>query len=459
MTLREALGGRWATHWLLWLAFYPPTTAIIMIRESTTPYPDWWWPLLSATVQHVIAGVIIVGGGILARRWRPMLPVALVAALWGASSLARAFVGSAVAETVAGVPGDLVFRAATWIVMTLAWGPALVYGIAQIDRRRALIGELEAAKRSLDAAVTAAAESGEAIRARLARTIRRSVAPVLDDLRERLVTVRQDLDRAAFVEISMRMSSLHDETADLVESTNPAARPSAVSRRASLREVFDVHLVRPWLTAGVVTMQTLAIMLPDGARIFGELAAVEIVLATVVGGVVLGSVMTVCESWPLFRRVRASSVTLAAAGSAIVATSWVILHSGIDPITWHGAIMLPVLGGGLLAACTVVIASIVIARANEDDERTIREVHGRIDRLVAENESALELERHRLSELMHGPVQGRIAACVMALSFFSADDTAPGALASITEQVLEHLAAASHDLSLLAEGRPPNGGA
>ena len=32
-------------------------------------------------------------------------------------------------------------------------------------------------------------------------------------------------------------------------------------------------------------------------------------------------------------------------------------------------------------------------------------------------------------------------------------------LASITEQVLDHLAAASRDLSLLAEGRPPNGGA
>ena len=459
VTLREALGGPWATHWLLWLAFYPPTVTINLIRESTTPYPAWWWPLLSATVQHLIAGLIVVGGGLLARRRRPILPVSLVAALWTASSIARGVVESAVAESVAGVPGDFEFRAITWIVMTIVWGPALVYGIAQVDRRRALIGELELTQRSLDEALAAAAESGEAMRARLARMVRRSVDPVLDDLLERLVAVRHDLDRAAFVEISMRLSSLHDETADLIESAASTAldsRPAA--RRASLREVFDVHLAPPWLTAGVVSLQTAAIVLPDGARIFGSFAAIEIILATIAGGLALGAVLQLADSWSLLRDARASSVTLAAGGAAILASSWVMLHSGIDPITWHGAIMLPVLGGGLLTACTVVIASIVIARANEDDERTIGEIHDRIVALEAQNESALERERHRLSELMHGPVQGRIAACVMALTFFSTDDAAPGALASITEQVLDHLAAASHDLSLLAEGRPPNGG-
>lgn len=78
VTLREALGGRWATHWLLWLAFFPGTMAIVLIRESATTYPEWWWPVLSGVIQHLAAGVVLIGGGHLARRHRPILPVATV---------------------------------------------------------------------------------------------------------------------------------------------------------------------------------------------------------------------------------------------------------------------------------------------------------------------------------------------------------------------------------------------
>jgi len=462
LTLREAIGGRWSTHWMLWLAFFPGTTAVVLIRESTTVYPDWWWPLLSAAVQHLVAGVILVGGGRLARRRRPILSIRVVAAIWGLSCVVRAVIGGVVAEVVAGVPGDLLYRAVTWILMTAAWGPAIVYGIAQIGRRRALIGELEAAHRALEDAAARTAESGEAIRARLARTIRRSVAPVLDDLRDRLLTLRHDLDRAAYVEISRRLSSLHEETVDLIEAGHPGPRvadPPLPPRRASLHEAFDVHLDRPWLTSSIVSIQTLAVVLPDGARIFGGVAAVEVFVALVVGGIALGATLQACESWPLLRRARASSATLAAVGAAILAASWVMLHSGIDDITWHGATLLPVLSIGLVASCTTVTAALVVARANQVDQQQLDDMRAHVRRLEDEHEAALERERHRLSELMHGPVQGRIAACVMALTFLSAEDAAPGALASITEQVLGHLDAASRDLSSLAEGVPPNGGA
>ena len=460
VTLREALGGPWATHWTLWLAFYPATVAVILVRESATEYPAWWWPLLSATIQHLIVGVIVVGGGAIARRRSPVLPVPVFIALWGLSAIVRGMIGSTVAEVVAGVPGEFLYRAGSWIVLTIAWAPAIVYGIAQIDRRRALIGHLEQAQEALDLAATRTTETGDAMRARLARVVQTSVGPVLDDLLDRLVAVRRSLDPAAFAEISMRLSNLHDETADLVESvaTREGTRDDG-ARRASLREVFDVHLARPWLTGSIVTVQTLALVLPEGARLFGGLAAIEIVLAITAAGLALGGVMALSESWSLTRSARASSVTLSAGGAAILVASWVMLHSGIDPITWHGAVLLPVIGVGLLIASTVVIASLVLARANDHDDRTLAGLRRSAALWDAENAAALERERHRLGELMHGPVQGRIAACVMALTFFSDADAPDGALDSITEQVLDHLAAASHDLSLLAEGRPPNGGA
>lgn len=460
MTLREALGGRWSTHWLLWLVMYPPTVGLILVRESTTGYPAWWWPLLSATVQHLLTGIAIVGGGRVARRRHALLPLWVVASLWGVASLIRAVVGSTVAELIADVPGHLLFRFGSWLIVSAVWMTALVYGIAQIERRRELIGELEQTQRRLEDATALATESSEAIQSRLAGTVQQSVAPVLDDLLARLVAVRKSLDPQAFAEISMRLSNLHEETADLVDSVAPA--PAAAPdrpRRASLREIFDVHLTQPWRAAGLVTLATIALILADAWRIFGNEAALEIVVACIAGGATLGVVLRVSTSWSAASRARASSVTLSALGAAILVSAWVMLHSGIDSITWHGAIVLPVLAGGFVASCSVVIAALVLARANTDDLTTIRAMEADLAHLQEAQTASLERERHRLSELMHGPVQGRIAACVMALTFFSNSDAAPGALDSITGQVLDHLAAAARDLSLLAEGRPPNGGA
>ena len=453
VTLRDALGGRWATHWSVWLTLSPGTMVIVLVRESATTYPEWWWPLLSGVIEHLGAGAVLVVGGYLARRRRPILPIWTVATIWTVACLVRALVGGTIAEAVADAPADFLFRAVAWIVMTTAWIPAIVYGIAQVGRRRALIGELEEARRALDNSTARAAETGEEMRARLARTIQRSVAPVLDDLATRLMSVQQELDRAAFVEISMRLSTLHNETTDLIESV--AARGpegGESSRRASLREVFDVHLARPWVTAGAVTAQSLALVLPDGARLLGAPAAAEILLAVTGGGLTLGAVMRLCQSWKRTRYARASSVTFAAGGAAILVSAWILLHSGIDPVAWHRVVLLLAIGLGLLVASTVVIASLVLARANADDEKTLAALRGAAALRAQEHAAALERESHRLSELMHGPVQGRIAACVMALTFFA--DAEPGALTSMTEQVLEHLAAASHDLSLLAESSP-----
>ena len=458
MTLREALGGRWSTHWALWLALYPGAIALVLLRESTTDYPAPWWPILSATVQHLISGVVVVGGGAIARRRSAVLPLGVVLALWALACLVRAAIGASLAEVVAEVPGHFLFRLGSWLLVSAVWLTALVYGISQIERRRELIGELEQAQRRLQRATELATESSEAMQTRLASTVRASVAPVLDDLLDRLEHVRQDLDPSAFAEISLRLSSLHDETADLVQSVAPVPAVAEPPRRASLREVFDVHLRQPWRAAGLVTVATAALVVADAWRIFGGDAALEIVVATLAGGTTLGLVLRLSTRWSLLLRARASSVTLGGLGAAVLVIAWVMLHSGIDSITWHGAFLLPVLALGMTVSCSVVIAALALARSNDDDAATLRAMAADLQRLDEAHRASLERERHRLSELMHGPVQGRIAACVMAFTFFSSADAAPGALATITEQVLDHLAAAARDLSLLAGEGPPNGG-
>jgi hypothetical protein len=459
VTLREALGGRWATHWLLWLSLYPPTTVLIVIRESTTNYPAWWWPLASATAQHVIAGVIIVGGGAWARRRWPVLPLGVVASLWALATVVRAVIGSTVAETLADVPGDMMFRLISWSLITLAWTPALVYAIAQIERRQTLIGELEQAERTLRSARARAADSSHAMHRRLVSSVERSVAPVLEDLQRRLAAVRDNLDPAVFTDISDRLAQLHSDTSELLDSVVAAPVEPVGPRRASLREVFDVHLTSPWLIAGLVSLETLALVLLDAWRIFGNQTAAEILVAGLASGALLGVTLRLAADWRLLSRLRGSSVTLAAAALAILLQSAILILGSIDSDAGRGVLLTPILGAGLLVASSVVIGALVVARANAVDDRTLHAVRVEVLDLDAEHDAALDRERHRVSELMHGPIQGRIAACVMALTFFTSPDAPEGSLAAITDDVLDHLKAASRDLSQLAVSSAPEASA
>ena len=64
----------------------------------------------------------------------------------------------------------------------------------------------------------------------------------------------------------------------------------------------------------------------------------------------------------------------------------------------------------------------------------------------------VDRERSRLSELMHGPVQGRIAACIMALNFHATSDTDAHPAQNLIDSVLDHLRAVSRDLAQIAAG-------
>lgn len=469
MTLREALGGPWASHWLLWAGLYPPSTLLVLLSESTTVYPQWWWPWLSATIQYLVTGVVLVGGAAVARRRSERLPLGVFGALWVIAAIVRGLVGAAVAEVVAGVDGELVLRIAAWLVASAAWIPAIVFAIAQILRRRELIGELEAAQRSVDTARREAVDSGDAIRARLAISVKESIDPVLHDLRHRLTAAHHDLDVAAFGEISTRLSNLLDETSRLVDAPRAAPapataetgrRPEIAPRRPALREAFDVPLDRPWSIAGLVLSATLALLLPDAARIFGALAAAETAVATSAAGLVLALIFVVGHrlSSPAARC--GVVLPLTAVAAAMLVSVWLMLSNGIDPVAWHAAVLIPLLLGGLFSSFAVVATALGLSCANDADDETLRDRLAEARSLRDAHDRTLESERSRLSELMHGPIHGRLAACVMALAFFSGADADPGHLASITDQVLDHLSAASRDLTLLAEqsrlSTPPN---
>ncbi len=460
MTVKEALGGPWGTHWLLWVGLFVPTLLLVVVQEISTGYPAWWWPLASGTLQHLAVGLIVLGGGALARRHSAILPLAVVAALWITASLVRAVIGGALAATVAGGEPGYLWRAAVLILGTFVWIPLLVYTAAQLDRRRLLLGALDDSKSVIEQQRYSARETGSDVRDSLVRAVHESLHPALDDLVASLEATRDRLSTAAVAELSMRVSELHDRAADLLEPAPPLAiRPVPV--RSTVRQAFAIRPRRPWLIAFLTALSTLSATLPDVWRIFGGLAAVELTIAIVAAGIVIGLVpwfvLTFAPRSPIARDQR---VMVLACSVGIGLAIYVMLNSGIDPITQNGLAVVPLVTVTLSIACALNVGAIVLAEANREVEAQLL-ASTRQGRSEASAHNALvERERRRLADLMHGPVQGRLAACIMALNF-AAPATPPEPLnresipinpvdPDLVDSILDHLRAASRDLSGIA---------
>ncbi|MDX2026270.1 hypothetical protein [Microcella sp.] len=454
MTVREALGGPWAAHWLFLVGLLPPTTLLVLLQESTTPYPEWWWPLVSATVQHVVAGATIVLGGAIARRRHDIIPLPTVFAIWAIAAFARGYAAGVIAERVAGVDPQFATRIAIWLLASVVWLPAMVYAVAQFERRRALLGAIAVAEDAVHSEQPHTDETRALVQQQLRHAVADSLAPALNDLQASLEATRDSLDRASVAELSLRLSRLHDHTADLLESADGVAATTPVIR-AGLRQALDVPPRLPWLSAALVTGSTVVLVLFDVWRIFGPLAAVELMVATIAAGLVLGLVPTIVGAVrPSLLTQHGQRINAVALVLSIAVSGYLMLNSGIDPITWHGMLVVPLLAVSLTIASAMYYSAIVMADANAEAHARLSVLQADLAELRATNDHIVARERQRLSDLMHGPVQGRIAACIMALNFHSHADTTVDQARELATAVLDHVRAIARDLDDIAAADP-----
>ncbi len=450
MTIREALGGPWAAHWVVFVGLLPPSTLLVLVREIVTPFPEWWWPLVSALAQHAVAGVVIIAGTAIARRRHALIPAATIIAIWALGAGLRGIVAGVIAEQVAGVNPEFLTRTAVWTIVSIVWVPALVYAIAQFERRRLIVGALDIAQVEVARERPLAAETGAEVQQELRRAIAGSLSPALRDLQASLEASRSSLRPASVAELSKRLSQLHDDTANLLDATL-TPEPPASPARATLRRTLDVPPRRPWLTASLVAMSTIVLIVFDAWRVFGPLAALEVVISTIAASLLIGLVpATVAIIRPQLLTAHGQRVTGIAALQGVFVATYLMLNSGIDPITWHGLLIVPILAIGLVFSSGTFLSTIVLADANAEADTHLAELLSELSTMREHHERVVAHERELLSALMHGPVQGRIAACIMALNFHSTSDNDAVQTEELTDAVLQHLRAASRDLGHIA---------
>lgn len=450
MGVREALGGRWATHPLVWLLMLPAATMLVVLQELDPDAPIPSWVLLSAVAQHLVDGAIVLGGGALLRQGRAVIPLPTIAGLWFAAALGRSITGASVAVALGGRDPELLFRVVSWSFTSAAWVPVTVYSIAVIVRRRETLGELDGIEQRLRALRERELRTSETTRAYLVSSLGETVVPVLEDLQSTLTTARHGMTGAAAAEMSLRISQVHDRVLTVVDAvgTVPHDDEAATLRPPSLGRTIDLRPDRTWSTALLIGFSTLALLLPPGLMAYGAPSALELLVATAAAVLVLGAVPSVLDRWPI-PGASAQAATLIGGILSVAIALIVMLTSGIDAITARGLQLAPLLAFSLGGGNVLFRAAIAVASANDAAE-TLRGYRTReLEALEERYRTIVAQERERLTQIMHGPVQGRLAACVMALNFHAGPDAEPAAVAAIAEQVLEHLSAAADDLGML----------
>lgn len=454
LDVRGALGGPWATSATCWLILFGPVVLLVLLQETSVGFDNAGLVLVSAIVQHVCAGlvVLLVAGSV--RRGRDVLPLWASLLAWSAGGVMRGVAGGVVAATVTDADPDFAFRIAAWLAIAWVWMPLLVYLLAQLDHRRKLLPALSSSENRRDEARGRAARSRDEIRDHLIAAVVGTVGPVVNEIRLSLRAAAGTISDRQMQAISERLSQVSSETARSIERLSLPPAPSGDApppRRLPLVPVLDFERRRP-LVSGILTgLALIALFAPATLRLGHIPLSVAAVTALVGSAMALALGHLLIKSGPdesmqdqLRRAV--GRYGLSAATGCMVLASFALTHASS-----FAGVLTALLPFSLLFSSATVWAVVGAAEANRASFESliaVEEEARQWDEAAAAEENAI---RSQLSVLMHGPVQGRLAACAMALNFHAAGaGSASGETTEfITNAVLEHLDAASSDLDAL----------
>lgn len=454
LSARAAFGGAWSTHWTIWAGLYPVTLLFVVYRDQALRPDSVWWSVGSATVQHIAVGLVVVGVGAILRRRRSILPVGVVATLWILACVVRSAVAYAVTAVGYAEQSSLVIDTLIWLGISALWVPVTVFAVAQLDQRRLLLAARDI---TTDALLTERAEGEETsqqLQARLLATVTAQLTPVLADLEASLNAARRRITGSTAAELSMRISRVHDETAELVEGEDaPDPSPALLERaeRVTFRRAFEITTVPPARMAALVTLATLVGVIPDTVRVYGPIVSLQVALAVIASGILLAALPALfAERASRGKRMTHLRATVILQAVAVAAAA--VILAVIPPSVWSSA-QWPVVPLTLLAlalAHTLYSVAFIVADANADDSAALSAASAELDAVRGQRAERSRLARERMAQLMHGPIQGRLAACVMALNFHAEIVTSdPARAEAMLDAVLEHLQGVTGELQRL----------
>jgi len=452
VSVSEAFGGRWAASPLAWLILFLPTTLLVVLQDIATPFSAPTALLASAVAQHVAGGGAAVAIVAIVRRWRAIIPVPVVFAIWALAGIVRGLVGGAIAMTFSDVQPDFLFRAAFWVAAALIWMPLFTYFFAQLDSRRMLVAELDAINARIEREKRRAHLSTSELRSELVAAVRGAVGPLVEGVRERLSAAAEQDGEIPLGPIGQELESIATEASAIV---NKPVDDAPLTERAPpplhwgpTLEALTFDRSRPFYATALIVLAVASLLLPDALRLGGFREVVENGSALIAGGLIMWLGLVLSRFSKEFR-VGHAAIIFGVAGLGAMATLLVI---ETYPLTLHDvavAIALPV---WFAASAGILSAEVGVAMANLKLIATFDERWSELATLRAQSHRREEKIRAQVGQLLHGPILGRLSACVMALNFFLAEPEHKRGLrrTTTTEGVLAHLRLVSNDLEELS---------
>ena len=453
LSFAQALGGSWLNRPWIWIIGFFPNSALVAILEVSLLDETWNDVATTALLQFATAVAVLASSVQLARRRNLIVSVPLVFLFLALTAIAQALLGGAYAATVTGGSSDFGLRIAFWLAVQWLWSPLVINTLAQYEHRRYLLAE-----RSIHIdSWNANAEQGTiALRnqhVRLLETIRATVSPVISEIRQQLSGNRAPRKQTEFFSTAEQLMALSNSVRTILEAPDISSTlawgvPEHSRRIAPIIDAINYEIRRPYVSSAILAILLLPVLAPGMFRLGGIPAIAELAIGVASSTFLFASGLQLIK---LFSKETSRSRTAQNAVVHVLASIAAPLVVGTmswDPLGEREWVLLVLLPVGFLFAAVTVSGAFGLGDANRvlvDDMDQIRGRFGAFQNFVREEEKRMSDE---VELVLHGPIRGRLSACIMALRFhvdeLSIADSAHGE--SIMRAVSKHLEATARDL-------------
>lgn len=441
VTARSVLGGRWAASPALWLVLFGPASLLVIMQETVTPFRFWWGLPLSALAQHMVGGLVIAGLVFIIHQFVREIPAAIIVVTFVVGGIARGLVSGWFVDTASYADPQYWSRVLFWAVVSAVWLPLAVYTASQLDMHASLMSSVITLRMDIEVEHAEADISEREREGRLLSAVATAIAPVIVEIRQSLVSALSESKRP-LATISDKIESVVDNVLDIIvhEPIGAAPRTRAPRRLlAPLSAALSFDSSRPIFASALVSVAAAALLVPDSVRFGGAKEAIDTAMAIVVAGVVTALLLVLLHRMSRRESVRMWHVALVLVIAAVSSVATFLVTCDY-PLYANDVMRILAIPAAIVTSSVVLSTAVGLSMANLDVLPEKASLTEELAQLRARAAAREEATREQFTNLMHGPVLGRLSACVMALNFHAAGGGGTAeSRAQVAEQVLAHL--------------------
>ena len=417
------ISGRWAVSLRVWVIIAVLSQITSFTRTARVSSESSLIDVVPGVVAAIAFGAVLLVADRTVLRSRRVSPVGgwLVLGIWLVASVVRFLVLDETITAVAGEPADFSLdRLVTGVVSVVGWLWILSAYFAVRDHYLSISRDLATSQDLLMNLSDRQLKDYEGLRRSLSSCIEDAVLPSIAALRNEVEVIDDDSSQQELLALAERAGG---ESRLLVRSVSHGisrGELAALRSTEALQSSDEVRGVQaPWMVSVLLAPLLIALsILPIALTNFGVGALALTLLAFPAWFgvfVLLRWLQYRLSNWPpatSFGFVLLSNLVAVSAGLAMMFVAIPAMPRPKSPLLVLGLCVVALLAGMTASAMSRALSGL----------RKGSEIIAEQNRLISEASVKLESStvslRHQVAQMLHGPVQGRLAAVALSLNLF-----------------------------------------